>query len=145
MYFDLGWLDYLQENYGTVSVIDMLCYTVSEPIDTSSPERLLRGLAKRYLASIPMGRQARGPIDTYLDDLLYTSKEWKADCIILAGSRGCKWLKASYGMARAECRKAGIPIMMFDVDIYDPRVVSKETYRRRVEDFLTAVVLPSKG
>ena len=143
--WDLSYLNYLQEQYGAVSVIQLVSYyAANRPIDTSSPERMIRGLAERYLMSLPMARQGRGAADIWLDDLLYTAKEWKADCIILASHNGCKYLKASYAMARDECHKAGIPIMMFDVDMEDPRVVSKEGYRKKVEDFLNLIVLPAK-
>ena len=144
--WDLFYLNFLQEQYGAVSVIELTSYyAATRPIDTSSPERMIRGLAERYLVSLPMGRQGRGTADIWLDDLLYTAKEWKADCVILASHNGCKYLKACYGMARDECRKAGIPIMVFDIDMNDPRVVSKEAYHKQVEDFFNLVVLPAKA
>ena len=41
--------------------------------------------------------------------------------------------------------EAGIPIMVFDIDMNDPRVVSKEAYHKQVEDFFNLVVLPAKA
>jgi len=133
----------LQQELGHINVMDMFGYLTYRPIDTSTPDKIIRGLAERNHLAIPMGRQGRGFTDVYFDDLFYVYEEWKADCVVLAGHDGCKWLKAATGMLREMCRKKGIPLLFFDVDILDPRVVSGETYRALVEDYLTAVVEPS--
>lgn len=143
--YDALWMNKLQEQYGAVSVMDMLSYYRVTPMNTSSPKRMLRSLAQRNLTAVPMGRQGRGGADIFLNDLMQTTKEWKADCVIFAGNAGCKWLKACIGMAREELKeKFGVPVLYFDIDIFDPRFRSAVEYRKEVEDFFSTM-LPSKA
>jgi benzoyl-CoA reductase/2-hydroxyglutaryl-CoA dehydratase subunit BcrC/BadD/HgdB len=143
--WDLFWQNWLQEELGHVNVMDMFGYLTALPIDTSTPDKLIRGLAERWHMAVPMGRQARGIVDSYFNDFLYVYEEWKGDCLILAGNSGCRWLKGAYGMLREICREREIPALQFDIDIFDPRFVSAQAYRGQVEDFLTTVVMPAKA
>ena len=141
-YFLINWLE---DEWKMVIPMTMDGYYVAKPIDTSSPEAMIRGIAERLQGSIPMGRQGRGTADIWIDDMLRVYGEYHGDCIILGGHYGCKWLKAACGLVRETCREMGIPLYMFDVDIFDPRVVSAETYRQQISDFLTTVMSPGTG
>jgi len=141
--WDLMWQNWLQQELGHINVMDMFGYLTCRPIDISTPDKMIRDLAERNYLTIPMGRQGRGLTDIYIDDLFYVYEEWKADCVVLAGHDGCKWLKNASGMVREMCREKEIPLLFFDVDIMDPRPVSKETYRAQVEDYFATVVEPS--
>ena len=110
-----------------------------EPVDTSSTERMLRGMARRALQS-PMGKVGCGKVEILLDDMLYAAEQWKGDCIIIGANPGCKWFTGAYGLIRDACRERGIPLMLYDVDLVDRRVTSAEESRTRVEQFLTTVM-----
>jgi len=110
-----------------------------EPIDTSNVETMIRGMARRTLMA-PMGSLGRGAFDAFIEELLYVVAEWKGDCVIIAAHPGCKWLTGGYGLIRDECRERGIPVMLFDLDLVDPRVTSPEESRSRIEQFLNMVM-----
>ena len=124
---------------GAVTPHGMVSHFRVEPVDTSSPESIIRGLARRALET-PMGRQGRGASDLWIEDCLNAVEEWQGDCVILAGHPGCKWLRGCYGLFRDIARERGIPVLLFDVDYYDPRIAPPEEYRAKIEDFLTTVM-----
>lgn len=130
-----AWMDEM----GAVTPHGMVSHFRVEPVDTSSPESIIRGLARRALET-PMGRQGRGASDLWIEDCLNAVEEWQGDCVILAGHPGCKWLRGCYGLFRDIARERGIPVLLFDVDYYDPRIAPPEEYRAKIEDFLTTVM-----
>jgi len=131
--------DWMATELGAVIPTGMTSWYSFEPIDTSTPESTIRGMARRALNGY-MGKQGRGASDIWIEDSLNTFEQYKADCIIVNGALGCKWVRGSYGLLRDICRERGIPIMMFDADIADPRIVSADEVRVRIEDFLDTVV-----
>ena len=114
-------------------------YSFFEPVDTSTRESIIKGLAQRAL-EVPMLRQGRGAVGLWIEDCLYAVKEWQGDCVILAGHAGCKWIRGGYGLLQDALREHGIPLLMFDIDFLDPRVSPPEEYRGRIEDFLSTVM-----
>ena len=138
VFWDGGLTPWMAE-MGAVIPVGLVGYYNAEPIDTSSPESIIRGLAQRGLQS-PMGRQGRGVSELWIDDCLNAVEQWKGDCVILAGHPGCKWLRGCYGLFRDIARERGIPVMVYDVDLFDPRLTSAEESRARIEQFLTTVV-----
>lgn len=137
--YDMAIGAWLEDEMGVVSPVSFWDYTKVEPIDTSTTESTIRGIARRAL-EVPMGRQGRSAIDLWIEDCLYAVREWKGDCVILAGHAGCKWLRGGYGLMRDVLRETGIPVFIFDVDIIDPRITPPEVYRGLIEDFLSTVM-----
>jgi len=111
----------------------------TEPVDTSTTENMIRGMARRALQS-PMGKLGRGAFDEYIEDLLYVVEEWKADCAIIGAHPGCKWITGAHGLIRDACRERGIPLLVYDLDLVDRRITSAEESRTRIEQFLTMVM-----
>ena len=110
-----------------------------EPVDTSTPEKMIRSMAWRALQA-PMGKVGRGAFQAYIEDLLYAVNEWKADCVIIGAHPGCKWITGAYGLIRDACRERGVPFLLYDVDLVDRRITSAEESRTRIEQFLTTVI-----
>jgi len=131
--------NWMATELGAVTPVAMGSWEHHEPIDTSTPETIIRGMARRAL-NVHMGRQGRGAADIWIEDTLDAFEQWKADCIIVNGALGCKWVRGSYGLLRDVCRERGIPIMMFDADIADPRVVSEEEVRTRIGEFIDTIM-----
>jgi len=88
----------------------------------------------------PMGKRGRGAFDEYIEDLIYAVDEWKGDCVIIAAHPGCKWITGAHGLIRDACRERGVPLLLYDVDLVDPRITSAEESRTRIEQFLTTVI-----
>lgn len=132
--------NWMAEELGAVTVVAMGSWEQHEPVDTSTPESIIRGMARRAL-NVHMGRQGRGASDVWIEDTLYAFEHWNGDCIIVNGALGCKWVRGSYGLLRDSCRERGIPVMMFDADIADARVVSQADVQARIGDFIESVVV----
>lgn len=134
------WLfDWMAQEFGAVTPVSMGSWEQHEPVDTSTPESIMRGMARRALGA-HMGRHGRGSSDLWIEDTLNAFEQWRGDCIIVNGALGCKWVRGSYGLLRDICRERGIPVMMFDADIADPRVVSQEEVHTRIGEFLDTVI-----
>jgi len=131
--------DWMARELGAVTTTTIFDGTSFEPIDTSTPESIIRGMARRALHGY-MARQGRGSSDIIIEDTLRAVEEYQADCIIVNGALGCKWLRGSYGYLRDICRERGIPVMMFDADICDARVVSDDEVKARIGKFIETVI-----
>jgi len=142
---DMQIYDWFERDLGLTVPIDVFGYYAQEGlIDTTSETTMLRGLAHKLANCHPMARQFRGSFDVYLRDLLHMHEAWNADCAIFAGHIACKHAWGGIGLLREGCRKAGIPLLVFEFDMFDPRVTSHENIFFEVERFVNEVVLPRK-
>jgi benzoyl-CoA reductase/2-hydroxyglutaryl-CoA dehydratase subunit BcrC/BadD/HgdB len=137
--WDIALFDWMAGEFGAVTPVAMGSWEHHEPVDTSTPESIIRGMARRALG-VHMGRHGRGASDLWIEDTLNAFEQWQCDCIIVNGALGCKWVRGSYGLLRDICRERGIPVMMFDADIADHRVVSQEEVHARIGKFLETVM-----
>jgi benzoyl-CoA reductase/2-hydroxyglutaryl-CoA dehydratase subunit BcrC/BadD/HgdB len=80
---------WMEETFGAVVAIDLLSYINTAPIDTSTPESMIRGLAEENM-NLAMVRQFRGQLDLLTRDLSRVCEEYGGDCFIYAGHVGCK-------------------------------------------------------
>jgi hypothetical protein len=125
--------------------MDLFGYYAPEAlIDTSTPESMLRGLARKSLRVLPMSRQFKGPIDNFIDDYLKMCDEYRADFGIFAGHVACKHGLGGIGLFREASREAGIPLLHFEFDMFDPRVTPAETIQAEISNFIEVVVKPQK-
>lgn len=141
-HFPVGWdttlMKWMGELGAVVPYVEMDGYH-AEPVDTSSPESMIRGMARRAL-EVPMVKIAQGETGRYIEDLLYVVEQWQGDCAIIAGHPGCKWISSAYGLIRDACRERGLPVLLYDLDLVDHRVVSGEESRARIGQFLSMVM-----
>ena len=136
--WDTGLIKWMGELGAAVPYVEMDGYH-AEPVDTTSPESMIRGMARRAL-EVPMVKIAQGETGRYIEDLLYVVEKWHGDCAIIAGHPGCKWISSAYGLIRDSCREHNVPVLLYDVDLVDFRVVSAEESRTRIEEFLQMVM-----
>jgi len=125
--------------------IDVFGYYAQEGlVDTSTPQSMLYGLARKMVMCHPMARQFRSDIDVYVNDFLHLHEAWKADCGIFAGHIACKHAWGGIGLFKETCRRAGIPLLVFEFDMFDPRVTPYDEIYFQVERFVNEVVWPRK-
>ncbi len=136
---DGGLFQWMEDSFGAVVVMDMLCYRSYGMIDTSSPESMIRGLAHDMMQG-PMARHTRGPAKNYYEDLIRLYQEYDADMILLASHQGCKNALALNGILRDAFRKRGIPLLEIHYDLVDPRITSPEEIRDQVSNFMETVM-----
>ncbi len=145
VWWDLQFYDWMEAELKLVIPMDLFGYYAPEAlIDTSSPESMLRGLARKSLRVLPMSRQFKGPIDNFIDDYLKMCAEYGADFGIFAGHVACKHGLGGIGLFREASREAGIPLLYFEFDMFDPRVTPAETIQAEIANFIEVVVKPAK-
>jgi hypothetical protein len=128
-----------ERTYGLIMINDSMTYNHHEPIDTSTPETMLKGLSRTILQG-PMVRHTRGPAANYLDDIFRMVKQFDLDMVWVANHVGCKAGQAMNGILRERCREKQIPLLILDYDLMDPRIVSHDNMVRQVEFFMDNVM-----
>jgi benzoyl-CoA reductase/2-hydroxyglutaryl-CoA dehydratase subunit BcrC/BadD/HgdB len=145
VWWDLQFYDWMESELRLAIPMDLFGYYASEAlIDTSSPESMLEGLARKSLRILPMSRQFKGPIDNFIDDYIRLCSDYDADFGIFAGHVACKHGLGGIGLFREASREADIPLLYFEFDMFDPRVTQAETIQEELADFIEDVVKPRK-
>jgi len=135
--FDLSIFLWLEKQYGAVSVANMNNNFVMKPVeDISDTDKILRGLAEK-VTYLPMTRECGGPWENYLDATIDLCRRYKADAAVFAGHVACKSNWAVMKLVKDKIYdELGIPTLMLEVDLFDPRITSSETIRAKFDDFL---------
>ena len=132
-----------EQTYGAALIMDMLTYHRHPFIDTTSPETMLRDLA-RVIMQGPMARHTRGPAENFFGDLFRLVEHFDLDMIWMAAHIGCKNTQALLGIFRERCRERQIPLLTIDYDLSDTRVVAPEGIKSQVEQFMETVMRAEK-
>jgi benzoyl-CoA reductase/2-hydroxyglutaryl-CoA dehydratase subunit BcrC/BadD/HgdB len=142
---DLQIYDWMERELGLTVPIDVFGFYAQEGlIDNSTPETMLYGLAKKMVKCQPMSRQFRGNIETYIADFMHMHEAFQADCGIFAGHIACKHAWGGIGLFREACRNAGIPLLVFEFDMFDARITPREAIQAELARFVNEVVWPRK-
>ena len=142
---DMQIYDWFERDLGLTVPIDVFGYYAQDAIiDTKTPESMLYGLARKMCNCHPMARQFRSDIDVYINDFLHIHEAWNADCGIFAGHIACKHAWGGIGLLKEACRKADIPLLIFEFDMFDPRITPYEDIFFQVERFVNEIVYPRK-
>lgn len=127
--------NWAEKAYGVSLVMDSLSFNRLPFIDTSTHETLLEGLGYNIMNG-PMARHTRGPASNYLNDIFYIHKHFDIDMIWVAGHIGCKNTMALNGMLREKCREVGLPLLIINYDLTDPRTVSRDGIIGQINHFM---------
>jgi benzoyl-CoA reductase subunit B len=142
---DMQIYDWFERDLGLTVPVDVFGYYAQEGlIDTATPETMLYGLARKLANCHPMARQFRSNFDVYLRDFMHMHEQFNADCGIFAGHIACKHAWGGIGLFKEACRKADIPLLVFEFDMFDPRVTSYDDIFFEVERFVNEIVIPRK-
>jgi benzoyl-CoA reductase subunit B len=142
---DMQIYDWFERDLGLTVPIDVFGYYANEGlIDTKTPETMLYGLARKLANCHPMARQFRSDIDFYVKDFMHLAEAWNADCCIFAGHIACKHAWGGIGLFKEACRRADIPLLIFEFDMFDPRITPYEDVFFEVERFVNEIVYPRK-
>ncbi len=142
---DMQIYDRFERDLGLTVPVDIFGFYAQEGlIDTSSYDTMLYGLARKLVNNHPMSRQFRSDIDVYIRDFMHIHEGWSADCGIFAGHIACKHAWGGIGLFKEACRRADIPLLVFEFDMFDPRITSYDEIYFEVERFVNEVVVPRK-
>jgi benzoyl-CoA reductase/2-hydroxyglutaryl-CoA dehydratase subunit BcrC/BadD/HgdB len=128
--------DWLEVEYGAVSIMEMMSNFGIAPIeDPSDISSIFRGLAGKTM-NMPMGKECRGPWEYFGDTAVRMCRDYGPDAAIYAGHVACKnaWGISKLIKDRIE-DELDLPCLLFEVDIFDPRITSLEAMKARLADF----------
>ena len=142
---DMQIYDWFERELGLTVPVDVFGYYANEGlIDTSTEQSMMYGLARKLANCHPMARQFRGSIDVYVRDFMHLVEAWNADCCIFAGHIACKHAWGGIGLFKEACRRADIPLLIFEFDMFDPRITPYQDIYFEVERFVNEIVYPKK-
>jgi len=141
VFFDIGFCEWLDRDVGMAMLLDIFNYLFFDQIDTSKSEQhIFEGLARQSM-NYPMVRQSATFCDDLLDDFVYLSKEYDADCAIFTSHLGCKQSVSVIQLLREALRdEVGIPMLSIDIDIGDARFTSIATVKKEISEFVNALM-----
>jgi len=131
--------NWAEKAYGVSLIMDSMSFNRLPFIDTASPETMLEGLGRNIMYG-PMARHTRGPAENYLNDIFYIHKHFDLDMLWVAGHIGCKNTQALNGILREKCREAGLPLLIIDYDLSDPRIVPREGIIEQINHFMENIM-----
>jgi benzoyl-CoA reductase/2-hydroxyglutaryl-CoA dehydratase subunit BcrC/BadD/HgdB len=138
IYFDDKFNGWLEDN-GVALIMDILSYFPLTPVDTTSTDAMIDGLAEMAL-NFPMARQMKGPLDEpggWAEDMVFLAKKFKADCCIFSGNPACKRAHGSLRLLTDRLKnEVGIPTLNLEADSWDRRVTSMPEIKEKILDFL---------
>ena len=128
--------DWLEETHGAVSIMEMMSNFAITPIeDPSDISSIFRGLAGKTM-NMPMGKECRGPWEYFGDVAVKMCRDYQPDAAVYAGHVACKnaWGISKLVKDRIE-DELNLPVLLFEVDIFDPRITSLEGMKAKLNDF----------
>ena len=137
--FYAGFFRWAEQKWGVNIIMDTCAFRPLTPIDTSTPESMLKGLAQVHMM-VPMSRHNHGPVENIVSDILYLYENFNLDMVWVGDHVGCKQMTALLGMVQEVCRKRGIPVLTIRFDYLDTRVVSRQGVRDQVDQFMENVM-----
>lgn len=143
VYFDLSFFLLWTNQIGMNVAMDILSYFPVEPIDTTSRDTMIDGLARQAL-NFPMIKQMHAPADapgSWIEDMVFLAKKCKVDCCIFFGNPACKRASGAFRLLSDRIKKeVGIPVLKLEVDAWDRRITPIEGVKEKVEKFLETIV-----
>ncbi|MBN1365643.1 MAG: 2-hydroxyacyl-CoA dehydratase [Syntrophaceae bacterium] len=125
---------WLEQEFGAITVADMIGRVEPFHIDTSSRESMLEGLAVTNL-NAPMGRHMRGPAEFITNELERVIREFTADCFIFSQHTGCTHEWAIMKIIKDICGRTGLPALFLDADCFEARHSSEKQIKKQIRDF----------
>jgi benzoyl-CoA reductase subunit B len=137
--YDMEIFSWMEEKFGATLVVDSLSSTtVLEPIDTSSLETMLEGMAWQGL-DMTMSFM-RYESAAFIEFAMNAYDQYGCDCIIATQHVGCQSICGARGLIREACREREIPLLLLEFDYNDDRVLAPEQMRIQIEEFFTTVM-----
>jgi benzoyl-CoA reductase/2-hydroxyglutaryl-CoA dehydratase subunit BcrC/BadD/HgdB len=146
-YFDLaGMFNWMEEN-GYSYLGDGLNLLFPQPIDESSFDSMLDGMAEEA-RNMPMTRQmgSANMAMSWSDDAIFAAKELKADCAIYPGHHACKQTWSAASILREELMKrTGTPLLILQGDSWLKRTTPISVIQEQISEFVNNVVVPKQS
>ena len=137
--YDRELFTWMEDNLGATVVVTSLSGTgILEPIDTTSLDSMLEGMAWQGL-DMTMSFMRFDSVG-FNDFTLRTFDQFGCDCMIVTQHVGCQSICGIRGLLREQCRRRDIPFLFIEFDYNDDRVLGPEQMRIQIEEFFSTVM-----
>jgi benzoyl-CoA reductase subunit B len=137
--YDMEVFNWMEQEFGAMVVSNSLSSsTIVEPIDTTSLDSMLEGIAWQGL-DMTMSIM-RFDTQKLIQFSLQAYDHYHCDCMIVTQHVGCNSICGARGLIRDVCRKRDIPALFIELDYNDDRVLPSDLLRTQVEEFFTTVM-----
>jgi benzoyl-CoA reductase/2-hydroxyglutaryl-CoA dehydratase subunit BcrC/BadD/HgdB len=137
--YDMELFAWMEEQFGAMVVSNSLSSTtILEPVDTTSLESMLEGVAWQGL-DMTMSLM-RFETEKLINFSLDAYTRYNCDCMFVTQHVGCKSICGARGMLAKICRKKDIPVLFIEFDYNDDRVLPPQLMRNQIEEFFTTVM-----
>ena len=83
-----------------------------------------------------MNRQSTQFYDRFIEDCIGFAKDFKADCFIYTSSIACKQFGSVPQLLKEALKEeVGIPMLLIDIDVADPRITNMDTIKNKIKMF----------
>jgi benzoyl-CoA reductase/2-hydroxyglutaryl-CoA dehydratase subunit BcrC/BadD/HgdB len=139
-FYDLGVHDWMEDEFGAITVMSFFGHATQTMIDPSTPESIVRDYAWKMM-NICMARQYRGPYEFFMDDFITVLEGWNVDAVIVPALIQCKHGQATHGFIREACRERDKPLLLVEFDPMDARPVSIDKIHSTIEEWMETQVI----
>ncbi|MDP8256023.1 MAG: 2-hydroxyacyl-CoA dehydratase family protein [Candidatus Alcyoniella australis] len=142
IYFDFSGLFNWSEEQGISHMGDILDLFCPQPIDTTSLDSMVRGMALEA-SNMPMTRQMGGSSmsQCWVEDVLHAVHDLGADSVIYCGHHACKQTWSVVEILRKELmRRAGIPLLVLQTDSWIRRMTPIGVVQDEIQSFVRNVL-----
>lgn len=104
--------------------------------DGLDPERPFDGLARASLGTI-----INRSLDFRADYITHRIKKYAVDAVVIHSCRSCKpWFIGSYDLKDMIAERTGVPTLIVDGDMVDPRFISDDQLNSRIDAFMETLI-----
>ena len=136
-----GAMDWMEQNYGAVTVMDAFGYQHGEIYEHMDDRRDCMMTISRKMENSPMIHGAAGPTENYIYLVDKIFKDYEPDVSIFLGHVGCKHTWASAKIITDMIQKEyGLPTLYLDVDGIDGRYKTHEEITAALGEYFDTVV-----
>ena len=136
--YDPSIFEWMEEKLGAMVVAHLSVPPILEPIDTSSLDTILEGIAWQGL-DMTMSIQ-RVETEKFVEWTLWAYDHYHADCLFVTQHVGCQSICGARGMIEKVGREREIPVLFLEMDYNDSRVLSPDQARIQIEEFFETVM-----
>lgn len=133
-FWDTSLMDWMEQEYGAVVVLDMLNTWIEEGKWVRDPDRPLENLARKAFIH-PATCLLHGPMEPWLNVMVENAREYQVDGAIFFSHIGCRQACGGIRSIKDELQNLDIPMAVIDCDIVDKSFVSREEVIEKLDSF----------
>ena len=130
--------NWLANCWGINVLVEMESLNFTKMLNTTDQEEAMRDLARLYERMV-MRRHTNGGYDHVLGELWRQCEAWNVKLVIMYQNVACVNMATVQGLFDEQARALGIDLIWIEHDLMDPRTVSRNNMRSKVNNFMRTV------